>query len=460
MFLDRYLSEYDDNLTGESYIDPMGTLVIWSAFGQKIFRNRVNSISNDVRNYTLNLFNHYIVRRMIADDKVQLSRKLINEYGGKDTLHFKYACLLYLENLFVFSVLQREEEKAVDSAGVLGSSKARGIWAQNKNNPKIIFTHKKAGQILVRQLSLGVSGRYKTPMMEMNYFDTNYHYNQPASLPLWLGAEEFVKKNPHLHKLSDELIEHLTVLLSQNSSLPHINFSDVPESIRAGFTIAFSSSVFVGGYARDYWLSVTDLDKGAAGALLNVLDENAASETSFELGNQALMHNAMKQDLPDLEQMKMSQISVLEPFLSDVMLLFTLLSAKKSRALTEVLEQWRQFGRDEYTLPQRAQQILNDAALINVLKGTALARMQKLLQLAETSTLNDQITLLIDYHKAVMQRRGQLAWLAIDSAGLVKVHARPSRMPKQEEWPMGAWYHNYYLPQFKSLVRGFQGDVA
>ncbi len=60
MFLNRYLTDYDDSLTGESHIDPMGMLVIWSAYGHQIFQNRVNSISNDVRNYTLNLFNHYL----------------------------------------------------------------------------------------------------------------------------------------------------------------------------------------------------------------------------------------------------------------------------------------------------------------------------------------------------------------------------------------------------------------
>lgn len=89
MFLDKYLTEYDDSLSGESYIDPLGTLIIWSAYGQVIFHNRVNSISNDVRNYTLNLFNHYLVRRLIQDENVRLSKRLTEVYGGKDTLFFK-----------------------------------------------------------------------------------------------------------------------------------------------------------------------------------------------------------------------------------------------------------------------------------------------------------------------------------------------------------------------------------
>ena len=38
MQLSHILTEYDDELSGDSYIDPLGVLVIWSAFGQQIFQ--------------------------------------------------------------------------------------------------------------------------------------------------------------------------------------------------------------------------------------------------------------------------------------------------------------------------------------------------------------------------------------------------------------------------------------
>ena len=110
MFLDKYLTEYDDTLSGEINIDPLGTLVIWSAYGQKIFSNRVNSISNDVRNYTLNLFNHHLIRQIDGDDSIQLSKRLSNLYGSKNALTFKYSCLVYLENLFVYSILKHDHK--------------------------------------------------------------------------------------------------------------------------------------------------------------------------------------------------------------------------------------------------------------------------------------------------------------------------------------------------------------
>lgn len=37
MRLSQYLTEYDEDLSGDSQIDPLGVLTIWSAFGQESF---------------------------------------------------------------------------------------------------------------------------------------------------------------------------------------------------------------------------------------------------------------------------------------------------------------------------------------------------------------------------------------------------------------------------------------
>lgn len=458
MFLDKYLTEYDEILSGESYIDPLGMLIIWSAYGQEIFNNRVNSISNDVRNYTLNLFNHYLVRRLIQDESVRLSKRLTDVYGGKDTLFFKYACLLYLENLFVFSILMHEG-KGVDSGGVLGISNGRRRWNDTEGNPRLVFSHSKQGQILVRQLGLGVSGRYKTPLLEIGYFDGNYHYHLPSAENLWQGAEQFFVGNKPLHALADLLVQHMQEMLSQNSKQPETQFNAIPESLPSAYAKAFASSGAVGKYARDYWLSVTGLDTGAAGALLTVLDKNANNKQPDDFTPQQLMALTDRTVLPPEERRKMEHIEQLEPFLANAMLLFALLTHKKSQPLQAVIERWGDFGRNEQTLPQRAQVLRDKPNLLGVVKGAARARLNALLQLADTSALSDQIQLLVDYHGRVMDERGQQPWLTQVDTG-VKVHARPMRIPSEEQWPQGGWYNSYYLPQFKWLVRGYQGGAA
>jgi hypothetical protein len=459
MFLDKYLTEYDDSLSGESYIDPLGTLIIWSAYGQEIFHNRVNSISNDVRNYTLNLFNHYLVRRLIQDENVRLSKRLTELYGGKDTLFFKYACLLYLENMFVFSIL-RHEGKGVDSGGVLGISNGRRRWGEKDGNPTLVFSHDKPeGQILVRQLGLGVSGRYKTPLLEIGYFDSNYHYHLPSAGTLWQGAERFIAGNKPLHALAELLVKHMQELLNQNSKQPETQFKVIPNELPSAYAKAFASSGAVGKYARDYWLSVTGLDTGAAGALLVVLDDNARSEQPQDFSPQRLMALTDRTSLPEDERRKVAHIEQLEPFLADAMLLFTLLTHKKSQALQVVMERWKAFGRDEQTLPRRAQGLRDAQVLLGVVKGAARARLNALLQLADATTLSDQVQLLVDYHGRVMTERGQQPWLTLDDKG-IRVHVRPMREPAEKDWPQGAWYHSYYLPQFQWLVRGYQGGAA
>lgn len=458
MFLDKYLTEYDDSLSGESYIDPLGMLIIWSAYGQKIFNNRVNSISNDVRNYTLNLFNHHLVRRLIQDESALLSKRLTDIYGGKDTLFFKYACLLHLENLFVFSIL-KHEGKDVDSSGVLGISNGRRRWNESKGDPRLIFNHDRPGQLLVRQIGLGVSGRYKTPLMEIGYFDGNYHYHLPSAGALWQRAAYFIDDNKSLRPLADMLLKYMKEMLNQNTKQPEIQFSAIPKELPSAYATAFASSGAVGKYARHYWLSVTGLDTGAAGVLLEVLDKNAKSATSENFTPQRLMALTDRTTLPPEERQKMEHIEQLEPFLADAMLLFTLLTHKKAQPLQVVCKRWKDFGRDEQTLPRRAQGLRDNLNLLGVVKGSARRRLDVLLRLADATTLSDQMRLLVEYHGRVMAERGQQPWLAlVDTA--TKLHARPMRKPSEDEWPNNVWYHSYYLPQFKWLVHGYQGGAA
>jgi hypothetical protein len=66
MYIEKFFTEYDDDVSSQLNLDPLGLQVIWSAYGQEIFKNRISSISNDVRNYTLNLFHHHIVRTVVV----------------------------------------------------------------------------------------------------------------------------------------------------------------------------------------------------------------------------------------------------------------------------------------------------------------------------------------------------------------------------------------------------------
>ncbi|MCP5998689.1 hypothetical protein NL386_13220 [Klebsiella pneumoniae] len=73
MYIEKFLTEYDDSLTGELNVDSLGQLVIWSSWGQDIFHSRITSIVNDVRQYTLNQLHHSVLRQILVDEKLQTS---------------------------------------------------------------------------------------------------------------------------------------------------------------------------------------------------------------------------------------------------------------------------------------------------------------------------------------------------------------------------------------------------
>lgn len=462
MFLQQFLTDYDESLNVHVNIDPLGMLVIWSAFGQKVFNSRVNSISNDVRNYTLNLFNHYMVRRIGEDDTVVLSTKLKEKYTSKDALGFKQACLLYLENMFVYSLLKHEEgedinDVKIDTLGVLGGLNGRRRWEENDRNPTLTFSTGKEGEILVRQLSLGVSGRYKTPLREIGFFDNNYNYDKGTML--WNKAKSLVQKS-QLEDLSDLLYKHFKKLLEQNTEKPEFHFGDLPLEVSQAFAKAFPSSGAVGTYTSSFWLEVSGLNTGAAGALLSVIqtNEKLAKSNNFKGLLYASIEKASsdKDKIDKEEAQKLKDIQTLEPFLASAMLLFTLMASVKSQSIKDVKKSWYEsFKRNEETLPKLAEKA---DELIQKLGGTAKVRFYELLKLAQTKSLTEQIEHLLTYHKKIMDARGQHPWVTLDENNNLKVHIRTTSL---DNWQAkGIWYHNYYLPEFQSLVRGFQGETV
>ncbi len=454
-FLNTYLTAYDDSLFGDSYIDPIGTLIVWSALGRQVFDDRVNSVSNDVRNYTLNLFHHHLVRRLVLDDDMQLSASLRRQYGGKEALAFKQACLILLENLFVFSLLRRQSTTGVATAGVLGISNARRIWDQHGEKTRLLFTHGKESQVLVRQLGLGVSGRYKTPLMKIGFFDKDYQYHLPKFQPCWSRAEAFIgQKGSALATLEREVYSFLKDRLPDLKHKGAIAFQNVPVVLSKGYAKAFGSSPAVGAYARNFWLTETGLDTGAAGAIFDVLVADLDGEADArETVERAIEHTKRPEDRAKLEQ-----IARVEPFLADCALLFSLMTMTREHSLDTVAQAWlHAFGRGDNRLPELADRA-GDIAQLPALKGTqAGGRFVALQQVARAGNTQEQILALAKYHGNVMDLRGQPAWLSIDDCAKIKVHARTAAPPPPAHRPPGSWFNNYYLPQFTGLVKGLQG---
>ena len=458
MQLSHILTEYDDKLSGDSYIDPLGTLVIWSAFGQQIFNSRVNSISNDVRNYTLNLLHHALIRDLCDNDSVQLNKALIEDIGDKHSLALRQACLVYLENVFTYAMVESPGAN-LDTTGILGASKARARLEAHVN-PPLQFTHKEKGYLLVRQLGLGVSGRYKSPFMEIGFFNTSYNYHhKPDAALLWNKTYLLFQSNKRLNTLYKETYQHLLERITTYKRKASITLDDVPTSLRNAYRQALPTSEQVGADTREFWLDITGLDQGASGALLSVLDEHAQKTPEVFLSEQQLFALA-EQRCDNDEQRKLVHIQTLEPLLAEAHLLFTLVRHSKSQSIAEIETQWKKLQRNAKTLPKAAAQIEAQQALANVLVGTGRRRLEQLLKLANAKSFAEQLHGLLKYHKSVMIGRGQLPWAQIQGTELVKVNARTTALPTADKWPLCHWVNNYYIPQFRNLLAGYRGVSA
>lgn len=449
------ITDANKDIASSLYIDPLGMLVIWSSYGEAIFEKRVNSISNDVRNFTVNLMHHGVVQSLIADSSFVIPENLKSAIGDKKSANFAQTCLLHLENIYVFSMLTAKE-KNVDTSGILGSNKGHKKLKDSENNPILIFTNEREGQILVRQLGLGVSGRYRTPFLELGYFDKNYHYNHDeVSKQRWDEYRLLLAQKPILQSYFDAAVSYIKSLIkrAESSKSPlEIQFSEIPDNFKNACRLAFSTSGKVGELTRDYWLNVTGLDQGAAGTLLKALRKQSGGAIEPED-----IFNVAFNDENAEEREKLEHVMQVEPFLTRINLLFTLICRQNSQTMRDIESEWLKYGGTNATLADLYKNISDSAK--HVLTGSARHRFEKLSGVAQCETLQEQIAELISYHKFVMHTRGQQPWVELRN-GATKLHARQLSPPDPAN--KLKWVNSYYLHQFNSLIRGYFGgsDLA
>lgn len=469
MKLQDMLTDYDDSLSGDSFIDPLGQLVIWSAYGQQVFRNRVNSVSNDVRNFTLNVLHHGVIRSVLLDEDVQVSDALANELGPKESLPFIHACLIHLENIFTYSMVNRPEDAGIDTLGILGGSKGRAVLEEQESNgnPQLIFTDKPSGQLLVRQLGLGVSGRYKTPFVEMGFFDQNYRYIGPEAQERWAEFEKLLSRSELLRYCFAEARRHLVNLIhsaqAKSQVPPKINFLEISTDLKNAYRTAFTTGAKVGSETRDFWLSATGLNEGAAGELLNVMKKRlsqfkADDVAPGKLSPQSIVEEAVKAFHGEIaERQKLKNIQRIESLLAEVDLLFRVARHKKVQTVGEIRDHWQQLGRTETTLQSYAETIVDHPEIWGPLQETGRKRLERILQIARLATVEEQLIALLDYHATVMKQRGQFRWVELARSGEVHNHGRTASLPVAGDRPPGSWVNSYYLHQFNFLVSGYYG---
>jgi hypothetical protein len=280
----------------------------------------------------------------------------------------------------------------------------------------------------------------------MGFFDKAYSYSIPSAEPLWNKARNFILDS-ELKPLWDALKQLMQDVLSQKTE-PAVLFEDLPGTVTDGYRNAFSTQKHVGEYSKEFWLSVSDLNTGTSGALFRGISEGGYSSIE-DLFSLAL--NAMDGTTRDL-----TDIQIVEPFLAEIDFIFSLMLSQKTMTLIELSNLWQEDDdRTLQNLQELAKRVKEDSEIKKPLGSLGRSRLESLLQIQQCNTFKAIIRKLIKYHNKIMDNRGQVPWVTINESGVIKCRIRTRKKPDRK---FGEWVHGYYIPQFKNLIDGLEGN--
>ena len=136
-----FFTAKDDDISGTSQRDPLGLQPIWSFYGRQVI-NHLTTISTSIHGFR----------------EVLLCLSICSEIReSKPNASYSDLILLF-EQLFIYSAISRGEIE-----GIIGADNGKNRFDTSKGNPEISTSQ----TILVREISLGYYGRYKTPLSTM-----------------------------------------------------------------------------------------------------------------------------------------------------------------------------------------------------------------------------------------------------------------------------------------------------
>lgn len=448
MSLKNFFTEYDDTIEANAYRDPMGLQIIWSAVGQNIFGRNITSISSDMRNFNINLFNHWIVKDLTSGaESLQLSSKQKNFYSHAG---LKISLIIFLENLLTYILVT---ENNVDQTGLLGAQKAKNRLEKDALDD-ISISVDVNDEVLLRQISLGVNGRYRTPFIEAGLMDTSYNYEPYPDAwkeaTILFGSPSFNRLSKYLKLLIQQLFNN-----QQEQIPPSILIRDIPEleSIKRGYTRCFGSRENMrSGEFQTFWRNRLELNHGAAGALYDYASKRIGND---ELSVSDVVHGALENTSVGSEDWeRIEDIKRLEPFLVSMNYLFQLICAQEVETIDQLQETLVSKEQADFLL-SLMQKTSTAEQVIAKISGYSKMRLQQLTRISLES-LQDCVQGIQKYQNAVMEQRGNNAWFTFDGSR-IKHNVREFSTKTIRYRP---WENGYYIDSMISLCRGLEEDAV
>lgn len=443
-------TEFDESIFSDGSIDPMGLRIIWTALGNNIFKNKLNTISTDIRLYTLNLFHHNIIQSY--QDKFR--NKIINLTGKSpysNTVDLYNGIIIFLE--FILAHAARNiNEKYGTSISVPGVSKLSNIMAENPNDARAQFllVNSEKG-ILIRHILLGIHGRHKGPFRQMQIFSAADYYSNRAQ---WQEAGKLFSDKPwkELHQQLTDIIAKY--IFENNRKKEGYIYAPADEVLNDDLVTKYANvlknETFKDEALIEYWEKQLGLREGAANLLFEELVK-ARDKEQYEIIIRAASEKGMPED-----NRYIKAICSIESFISRMEKVSQRLLNRGTTSIDDTLEAFllNSLKDDNIDLSEIKTYLTEE-----FLSHEALRRTTELYHIYLTcKQKNDAACLvqqLIDYHKKIMGSRGNLPWLSFGSRDNITQHRSfvfsDNYLASLAD---NRWVNDYYLSTVLSLYNG------
>jgi hypothetical protein len=451
-------TDYDDTIAAVVLRDPLGLQVIWSDLGQRIFQYRLTSISNDIRNFTINLFHHYAIRNLFEQNKLVLSEKQKSRFHNDSSL--KMGLVLFLENLMVYSLFDLNEGggDSVSLEGLLGSLNARTKWAVENHDP-LISTNPEH-ELLVRQISLGINGRYKTPFMQMGISNRDYSY--PLCSDIWNEIERLFsgggKWSETLNQLKSVLEDIIGKSCRLGAATTNIELrykkcldiaSDRGAYLRELYRDAFGNTDRIPQKVKKFLVNQTGLNDGAAGALFAALTNNVSYMDTKDY--ESVFSAALKEKMGKEQKKLLEDIIQVEPHLSRLSHVFDRICSPQTYSLDDIQDDV------EFLLGISAAEVgsINDIRT-RIAAGTTTSsqRLRIITDVLQSKDVLSFVSGLHEYHQEVMDFRNLPAWFSLRGSQINHGTKMSTAADDTFNFRHPRWIHDFYLNTLISLQRG------
>jgi hypothetical protein len=447
----------DTRIESPNFRDPLGFQAVWSYFGQQVFRNRFTTISNDIRNFSINLYHHFIIRDLLA------SFKNTNREAEVRDMRFVQGIFMVLENLYLLVVNELPDgENGFDHVGLLGAAKARALCAERMNRSMQsgsypLALHAQAG-VLNRQASLGLSGRYNGAFRSMGLMDVTPSNQFIQNLPD-LDGPAFVSWKKHIPILVDVIRPILSAPGRRLADVDRFLYPDLREEapmmtfdqlvgnkerdIAESYISLFSSQLKITGNDDLKWFWIERLgfdDELRKGLYKRVLATHDQSDPDWAEIFSASAADPLIQDIIHAEE-----LMIRSQYLFDCLRLSGVGSYDAWAGELTL--------RGYYPIREPSLDYFKSRAIHSTIVSE---RIRSLNHIATMEISLELYKAIIDYHRDIMHTRNLRPWVEEQSDRIANISGtiRPDRLLA---FDASNWIHDFYLSTVRSFQIGLEG---